>query len=164
MIHLSFSLPEPRSPWRRTWEGAKQADPAGIAEVDLRYKYFGVNVEMVVDGVEVISKRRFVTLVDLALSISQAERRISSGEDAAFSFTESEEVIHLRRDGALIAVSSTKRPWRVTVEQEELVDAFAAFLREAHLRLTSEIPGLATNPVIQQFSPKWPDGSGMSAE
>ncbi|MGW1012724.1 hypothetical protein [Streptomyces sp. NPDC001274] len=154
MIHLSLSLPEPGSPWRRTWEGAKQGDPARLAEIDLRYKYFGVNVEMVVDGVEVISKRRFVTLVDLALSLSRAERCISSGEDAAFSFTESEEVIHLRRDGDLIAVSSTKRPWRVAVEREELVDAFSGFLREAHSRLTSEIPGLATNPVIQKFSPE----------
>ncbi|GGL66774.1 hypothetical protein GCM10010129_07750 [Streptomyces fumigatiscleroticus] len=93
MIHLSFSLPEPGSPWRRTWEVAKQGDPAGLAEIDLRYKFFGVNVEMVVDDVEIISKRRFVTLVDLALSLSHAERRISSGEDAAFGFTESEEVV-----------------------------------------------------------------------
>jgi hypothetical protein len=153
MIHLSFSLPESGSPWQRTWEGAKQDDPAGIAEIDLRYKYFGVNVEMVVDGVEVISKRRFVTLVDLALSLSHAERRISSGEDAAFGFTESEEVIHLRRDGDLIAVSSTKRPWRVTAEPEVLVDAFADFLRKAYSRLTSEIPGLVNNPVIQELSP-----------
>ncbi|MET7528808.1 hypothetical protein [Streptomyces goshikiensis] len=88
----------------------KHGDPAGLAEIDLRYKYFGLNVEMVVGGVEVISKRRFVTLVDLALSLSQAERCISSGGDATFGFTESEEVIHLRCDGELIAVTSSKRP------------------------------------------------------
>ncbi|TWV34719.1 hypothetical protein FRZ03_27985 [Streptomyces misionensis] len=154
MIHLSFSLPEPGSPWRRTWEGAKQGDPAGIAEIDLRYKYFGVNVEMLVDSVEVISKRRFVTLVDLALSLSHAERRISSGEDAAFGFTESEEVIHLHLDGDLIALTSSKRPWRVTVEHEELASAFSSFLREVHSCLTSEIPGLAVNPVIRQILPE----------
>jgi hypothetical protein len=154
MIHLSFSLPELSSPWRRTWEGARQGDPAGIAEIDLRYKCFGVNVEMVVGGVEVISKRRFVTLVDLALSLSHAESCISSGEDAAFGFTESEEVIHLRRDGDLIVVTSSKRPWRVTVEPEELAGAFSDFLREAHSRLTSEIPELVAHPVIRKFLPE----------
>ncbi|MBG0855373.1 hypothetical protein I2W78_26880 [Streptomyces spinoverrucosus] len=154
MIHLSFSLPEPGSPWRRTWEGAKQGDPAGLAEIDLRYKYFGVNVEMIVGGVEAISKRRFVTLVDLALSLSHAERRISSGEDAAFGFTESEEVIHLRHDGDLIVVTSSKRAWRVSVEREELASSFSRFLREAYSHLTSEIPGLVTNPVIRQMLPE----------
>ncbi|MGW0086564.1 hypothetical protein [Streptomyces sp. NPDC003393] len=153
MISLSFSLPEPDSPWHGTWEGAKQGDPAGITEMDLRYKHFGVNVEMVADGVEIISKRRFVTLVDLALSLSHAQRRILAGEDAAFGFTESEEVIYLRVDGDLASVSSSKRPWRVTVEREELAGAFSEFLREAYSRLTSEIPGLAANSVIQQLSP-----------
>ena len=154
MIYLSFSLPEPGSSWWRTWEGAKQHDPAGLAEIDLRYKYFGANVEMVVDGVEIISKRRFVTLVDLAISLSRAERRSSAGGDAAFGFTESEEVIHLRRDGNLIAVTSSRHPWRVTVEREELTSAFSDFLREAHSRLTSEIPGLVASPVIQQVLPE----------
>ncbi|MGY0057720.1 hypothetical protein ACWY4P_14355 [Streptomyces sp. LZ34] len=154
MIRLSFSLPEPGSPRRRTWEGVKQGDPAGLAEIDLRYKRFGVNVEMVVDGVEVISKRRFVTLVDLALSLSHAERCISSGEDAVFDFTESEEVIYLRRDGDLIAVTSSKRPWRVTVDREELASSFSSFLREAYSCLTSKIPGLAANPVVRQILPE----------
>jgi hypothetical protein len=58
VVYISVSLPESDSPWRRTWDGAKQCDPAGIAEIDLRYKYFGVNVEMVVNGVEIISARR----------------------------------------------------------------------------------------------------------
>ncbi|WP_141514535.1 hypothetical protein [Streptomyces zhaozhouensis] len=153
MIHLSFSLPDPGSPWRKTWEGAKQGDPAGLAEVDLRYKYFGVNVEMLVDNVDVISKRRFVTLVDLALALSHVKRRISSGEDAAFGFTESEEVIHLHRDSDLIVLTSSKQLWRLTVEHEELASVFSSFLREAHSRLTSEIPGLAINPVIQKILP-----------
>ncbi|GAA0386232.1 hypothetical protein [Streptomyces luteireticuli] len=154
MIHLSFSLPESSSPWRRTWEEAKQVDPAGIAEIDLRYKHFGVNVELIVDGVEVISKRRFVTLVDLALSLSHVKRRISSGEDAAFGFTESEEVIHLCREDDLVVVTSSKRSWRVTVEPEELANSFSSFLREAHSRLISEVPGLAANPAIRQFLPE----------
>ncbi|MCF6525008.1 hypothetical protein [Streptomyces sp. JJ36] len=151
MIHLSFSLPVPGSPWRRTWEAAKQGDPAGLAEIDLRYKYFGVNVEMVVDGVEVISKTRFVTLVDLALSLSHAKKCISSGADATFGFTESEEVIHLRREGELIAMSSSKRPWRVTVERGELASALSSFLRQAHSCLTAEIPELADNLVVRQI-------------
>ncbi|WP_260634842.1 hypothetical protein [Streptomyces angustmyceticus] len=154
MIHLSFSLPDPGSPWWRTWEEAKQADPGGIAEIDLRYKYCGVNVEMIVDGVEVISKRRFVTLTDLALSLSHVGRRISAGEDAAFGFTEGEEVIHLRRNGDRIVVSSSKRSWQVTVEPEALARAFSDFLRDAYSCLTSEIPGLIANPVIQRISPK----------
>ncbi|GAA0927058.1 MULTISPECIES: hypothetical protein [Streptomyces] len=154
MIHLSFSLPEPGSPWQRTWEKAKQGDPASLAEVDLRYKYFSVNVEMVIDGVEVISKRRFVTLVDLALSLSHAKKCISSREDAAFGFTESEEVIYLQCDGDLIVVTSSKRSWQVTAERKELVSAFSGFLREAYSCLTSEIPGLVANPVLRQILPE----------
>jgi hypothetical protein len=154
VIHLSFSVPEPGSPWRDTWDGARDGDPARIAEIDLLYKHFGVNVEMTVDDVEVISRRRFVTLVDLALSLDHAARRLSSGEDAAFGFTESEEVVHLRRDGALVHVTSTKRPWQVTAGTEELTGAFSGFVREAYARLTSEIPGLAGNPVVRRLLPE----------
>ena len=157
MIHLSFSLPEPGSPWLKTWDNARQCNPAVIAEMDLRYKYFGVNFELVVGDIEVVSKKRFVTLVDLALSLSGAVKRISSGDDAAFGFTESEEVIHLRRDGDLVTVSSSMRPVQVSVRREELVDEFVRFLRAAHSRLAAEVPGLSANPVIQQFSPEQED-------
>ncbi|MFH8746617.1 hypothetical protein ACH4GK_14750 [Streptomyces rimosus] len=151
-MRISFSVPELGLPWRSTWEVAKRDTPEGIAEIDLRYRYFGANVEMVVDDVEVISKRRFVTLVDLALSLSHAERRILSGEDAAFGFTESEEVVHLRRDGDLIAVTSSNHPWRVTVGRGELVGAFSGFVQKVHSLLTSEIPGLSANPVMRRIS------------
>lgn len=154
MIHLSFSLPESSSPWRKTWDSARQGDPAAIAEIDLRYKHFGVNFELAVGDVEIVSKKRFVTLVDLALSLSGAVKRISSGEDAAFGFTESEEVIHLRRDGDLISVSSSKRLVQASVGREELVAEFIRFLQEAHSRLAAEIPGLSANPIIQRFSPE----------
>ncbi|MGX2993298.1 hypothetical protein JNUCC64_03225 [Streptomyces sp. JNUCC 64] len=153
MIHLSFSPPGADSPWRKTWEAARQVGPANIAEIDLRYNYFGANVEMVIDGVEVISKRRFVTLVDLAFSLSQVVNRISVREDAAFGFTESEEVIHLRFDGDRVFVSSSKRDWRIPVEPGEVVDGFAVFLREVYSCLTSEIPGLGENPVIRKILP-----------
>lgn len=155
MIRLSFTPPAPESPWRRTWEDAKQGDPACLTEMDLRYKYFGANVELVVDGQEVISARRFVTLVDLALSLAHAMRRISAGEDAAIGFTESEEVIHLRRDGEeRIAVTSSKQPWAASVGSEELLGAFSGFVRDAYARLTAEIPGLGANQVIRRLSPE----------
>jgi hypothetical protein len=152
VIHLSFSLPEPGSPWLKTWDSAKKGDPAAISEIDLRYKYFGVNFELVVGDVEIVSKKRFVTLVDLTLSLSSVLERVSSGQDAAFDFTENEEVIHLRRDGDLVAVSSSTRPVQASVESEELVGEVVQFLRTAHSRLVAEIPELSANPVIQRFS------------
>ncbi|MEW1640156.1 hypothetical protein AB0469_39615 [Streptomyces sp. NPDC093801] len=151
MIDLSFSLPESASPWRRTWDGAKQGDPAGIAEIDLRYKYFGVNVEMVVDDVEIISKRRFVTLVDLALSLRGVAERISRGEDAAFGFTESEEVISLRQAGDSISVSSSKKPGQASVARGELLEKISGFLQSAHSQLVEEIPELDENPVVRRI-------------
>ncbi|MEU9131812.1 hypothetical protein AB0D08_27495 [Kitasatospora sp. NPDC048540] len=151
MIHLSFSLPESASPWRRTWDGAKQGDPAGIAEIDLRYKYFGVNVEMIVEGVEIISKRRFVTLVDLALSLSGVIERISRGEDAAFGFTESDEVIRLRQAGESISVSSSKKQEQASVARDEILAELSEFLRSAHSRLIEEVPELRENPVIRMI-------------
>jgi hypothetical protein len=154
VIHLSFSHPEPGSPWLKTWDSAKQGDPAAISEIDLRYKYFGVNFELVVGDVEIVPKKRFVTLVDLALSLSSVLERISSGQDAAFDFTENEEVIHLRRDGDLVAVSSSTRPVQASAESEELVGEVVQFLRTAHSRLVAEIPELSANPVIQRFSPE----------
>ncbi|MDH6710058.1 hypothetical protein P3T27_006807 [Kitasatospora sp. MAA19] len=152
MIHLSFSLPESASPWRRTWDGAKQGDPAGIAEIDLRYKYFGVNVEMVVDDVEIISKKRFVTLVDLALSLRAVVERISHGEDAAFGFTESEEVISLRQTGGSISVSSSKKPGQALVATGELLEKISEFLQSAHSRLVEEIPELDENPIVRRIT------------
>jgi hypothetical protein len=154
VINLSFSLPESGSPWIQTWDSAKQSDPAAITEMDLRYKYFGVKFELTVDGVEIVSKARFVTLVDLALSLTVVVDRISSGQDAAFGFTESEEVIHLFQDGDLVTVSSSSRPVQASVERGELVGAFVQFLRRAHSRLTAEVPDLFANPVIQRFSPE----------
>ncbi|MFD4990396.1 hypothetical protein [Streptomyces sp. NPDC058374] len=154
MIQLSFCLPESGSAWTKTWDAAKRGDPAAISEMDLRYKCFGVTFELMVGDVEIVSKKRFVTLVDLALSLSGAVKRISSGEDAAFGFTESEEVIHLCQDGDLVAVSSSKHPMRGAVEREELVGEVLSFLREAHSRLVAEIPGLSENPVIQRISPE----------
>ncbi|MEU0570856.1 hypothetical protein ABZ297_36430 [Nonomuraea sp. NPDC005983] len=120
--------------------------------MELRYKYFGANVELIVDDIEIISKKKFVTLVDLALSVSHAAKRLSSGEDAALGFTESEEVILLRRDGDLVTISSSKRHWRVSAVHEELSDAFNGFVRQVHSRLIDDIPELAANPVIQRLS------------
>lgn len=97
MIHISCSLPEPGSFWWDSWDKPQLGDPATIAEIDLRYKCFDVNAEMVVNGVEFVSKNGFVTLVDLALSIRGVTERLSRGDDAAFGFTQCSDVIHLRQ-------------------------------------------------------------------
>jgi hypothetical protein len=152
MIHLSFSLPESASPWHRTWDEAKQGDPAGIVEIDLRYKYFGVNVEMVVGDVEIISKKRFVTLVDLALALRGVVERISRGEDAEFGFTESEEVVSIRQDGASISVSSSKKTGQASVARGELLEKISEFLQSAHSRLIEEIPELDDNPTVRRIA------------
>ncbi|WP_329312077.1 hypothetical protein [Streptomyces sp. NBC_01262] len=154
MIHVSFNLPDPGSAWLKTWDAARQGDPASITEMDLRYKYFGVNFELAVGDVEIVSRKRFVTLVDLALSLSGAVKRISSGDDAAFGFTENDEVIHLRRDGNLVAVSSSKHQVWAHVGREELVSEFLRFLQVAYSRLIEEVPGLSVNPVMQRISPE----------
>lgn len=109
---------------------------------------------MTVGGVEVVSKRRFVTLVDPILSLSHAERCISSGEDAAFGFTESEEVVHLQHGGDFIAVTSSKCPWRVAVEREELASALSKIIRETYSHLTSGVPGLVADSVIRKVLPE----------
>lgn len=154
MIHFSFEPPGPGSPWRDTWDKACQVSPAAISETDLCYKYFGVRVDLAVDGVEVISGQGYLTLVDLALSLRHALSRISSEEDSAIGFTENDEVIRLRREGDRVVITSSKHDWRVSVDREELVGAFVEFLREAHSRLTGFVPGLADNPVIREFSPE----------
>ncbi|MEU1081602.1 hypothetical protein ABZ368_15390 [Streptomyces sp. NPDC005908] len=154
MIHFSFEPPGPGSPWRDTWDKACQVSPSAISEMDLCYKYFGARAKLVVDGVEVISGQGYLTLVDLALSLRHALNRLSLGEDSAIGFTENDEVIRLRREGDIVAITSSKHEWRVSVDREELVDAFVEFLREAYSRLTGFAPGLADNPVIWGFSPE----------
>ncbi|MFD7112456.1 hypothetical protein ACFWAF_19905 [Streptomyces microflavus] len=151
MMNLSFSLPDVDSAWRGTWKVAQQKNPSELTEIDLRYKYFSANVEMIVDGVEVISSRSFVTLVDLALSLLDAERCISSGEDTAVGFTERAEVIHLRHSEGNIVVTSSEQSWRVVVDREELRSSISEFLREVHSCLTSEVPGLSSHPTIRQM-------------
>lgn len=154
MIRLSFTPPEPGSPWYRTWDKAKQGDPANATDTDLQYKFFDVNVEMIVNDVEIISNRRFITLVDLSLSFAYTAKRILSGENAAFGFTESDEVIHLHNNGNLVTISSSKKPWRVSVDRKELTDALLNFSQQAYNHLVSEVPPLRENPTIQRFSPE----------
>ncbi|MEU6759850.1 hypothetical protein [Streptomyces sp. NPDC046685] len=122
--------------------------------MDLRYKYFGVRAEMIVNNVEVVSKSGFVTLVDLALSVAWAVKRLAVGQDAAFNFTEGAEIIRLRHEGNLITLSSSLKPWTVSVGREQLVEALGEFLRKAHTCLVSDVPELAGNAVIQRFSPE----------
>jgi hypothetical protein len=154
LIRLAFYLPGPGSAWLKTWDAVRQGDPAVMTEMYLRYKYCGVEFELTVGGVEIISRKRFVTLVDLALSLSSVVKRISTGEDAAFGFTESEEVIHLRQDGNLVVVSSSKRSLQGSVGREELIEEFRKFLREAFSRLIQEVPEFSANPVIRRISPE----------
>ncbi|MFG3437737.1 hypothetical protein ACGF0J_10905 [Nonomuraea sp. NPDC047897] len=152
MIYLTFKVPSAESPWRKTWDSVNQVDPGELNEIDIRYKYFGANVHLLIDDVEVVSKKRFVTLVDFALSISHAVKRLSSGEDAAIGFTESEEVIRLHSDDSLVAISSSKHSWEVSVDREEFIVVLTDFLRQVHSRLMAEFPWLAADPVIQRFS------------
>ncbi len=121
--------------------------------MDLRYKYFAANVELSVNGVEFISKRRFVTLVDLALSISGVVRRVSSGGEAAFGFTESDEVVRVTRDGDLVRLSSSNRPEVVSLPQDELIVEFRRFLHSVHSRMVAEVPELVRNPTVQKILP-----------
>lgn len=153
MIDISFSLPAASSPWRQTWDDARRLDPKVISEMDLRYKYFGVNVELVVGGLELISRRKFVTLVDLALSFRGVVDRVSRGEDATFGFTESANVINIRQQEGGLSVGSSTRSEIASVSSEELVDGLSRFIREAHGKLLQEIPGLAGNPIIQRLGP-----------
>ncbi|MEU4769830.1 hypothetical protein AB0H12_42095 [Actinosynnema sp. NPDC023794] len=152
MVSLSFDLPAPSSPWRRTWQAAGRGDPSAIPEIDLRYKYFGVNVELVAGGVQIISKKGFVTLVDLALSLCGVAERLSRGENASFGFTEREEVIGFHLDGETVTVTSSKDPQSAVAARAELLAELGTFVRTAHARLVDEIPALSDNPVIDRLA------------
>jgi hypothetical protein len=149
---MSFALPGPDSPWLKTWERAKDSNPITLGEMDLRYKYFGVNIELIVGDVEIVSKTGFVTLVDLALSLTQVVQQLASGQDAAFGFTESEEVIHLRQRGDTVEVDSSSSSKHGSANREEVGQEIVRFVRAAHARLVTEIPQLSENPIIQRIS------------
>lgn len=151
MIILSISLPDSESPWQITWDDAKVKGPATLSETDLRYKYFGVGFRLTVGDIEIIPKGRVVTLVDLVFSLSFAVERISSGQDAAFGFTESDEVIRLRQEGDSVIVSSSKSSVQGSVSREEFLGEVARFLRAAYSRLVAEVPELSVNPTIQRL-------------
>lgn len=149
MIHISCSLPEPGSFWWDSWDKPQLGDPATIAEIDLRYKCFDVNAEMIVNGVEFVSKNGFVTLVDLALSIRGVTERLSRGDDAAFGFTQCSDVIHLRQTGESIVISSSEKLKRASAARAQLLAQFSDFLRSARSRLAEEIP--MTETVIHSY-------------
>src|SRR5512139_1901607 len=151
MIHISFNLPDPESPWRKTWDDLKALDSAKVGEMDLRYKYCGVRLGFIVDGAEVVSPSRYVTLIDLALAFSFALRRMSSGEDAAFGFTESDEVIHLRQGDGCVHISSSEKTDTFSAGGDELADELRSFVRAAYSTLLEEVPGLSANPIIQRL-------------
>ncbi|WP_143020502.1 hypothetical protein [Sinosporangium album] len=130
---------------------ANRDNPADINETDLCYKYCAVNIEILIEDIEIISARSFVTLIDLALSFSHSMKCITIGEQGGFGFTEREEYISLRCAGDLAVATSSKRHWHATVEREELLEALRKFLQDAYSCLTSEIPELENNPVIRRL-------------
>lgn len=148
---MSISLPDPGSPWLRTWDDARGKDPATLSETDLRYKYFGVSFRLAVGGIEIVPKGRVVTLVDLMFSLSFVVERISSGEDGAFGFTENDDVIRLRQEGDSVIVSSSKGSAEGSVNREEFLAEAVRFLSECFSRLVAEVPELSINPTIQRL-------------
>lgn len=149
MIQLSFDIPAVDAPWRATWDRADSVNPATISETDLCYKYFAVHVTFVIDDIEIVSRTRWVTLVDFALSLQYALKRLVAGDDASIGFTESDEVIRLKAENSVFVVTSSKRQWRVVVGLDEVMNAFVRFIGEAYSRLVECVPGLAENPVVR---------------
>jgi hypothetical protein len=156
VIHLSLDLPNPASPWWKTWEKIREVKAADLTETALRYEYLTVNVELVINDVEIIPRRRNLTLVDLALSLRGVVEQISDGDDAAFDFTERAEVIRFEQLEDGICVTSTRKSFQVLVDREELVTHFKDFLQVAHGRIVNEIPDLEGNLVIGRIVADWP--------
>jgi len=149
---LAFSVPSAESPWTGTWNAVSRISaPEAISETDLRYKYFGVNLEFVADETMIVGPT-VVTLVDTALSCVFALKRVSNGEDAALGFTENDEVIRLQIDGSFVKVRSTKKAVEALVSRDELVAQLSAFVETAYSLLVREVPGLANNPVVQRLN------------
>lgn len=151
MITLSISFPDLESPWLRTWDDVRGKDPATLSETDLRYKYFGVGFRLTVGGIEIVPQGQVVTLVDLMFSLSFALERISSGRDAAFDFTEYDDVIRFRQESDSVIVSSSKGSVEGSVNREEFLGEAVRFLGECFSRLVAEFPELSVNPTIQRL-------------
>jgi hypothetical protein len=145
LVIFKYSVPDRTSPWWGTWERAGQGDLASASETDLRYKYFGASVTLSIGGVEVISPKRLVALVDLAFSIRVSAERIASGHDGAFGFTESEEVVRFRREGDLVHVSSSVRSVHAEASADEIVAQFVQFVWSVYWLLIERYPRLREN-------------------
>jgi len=130
-----------------------EKDPVTISEMDLRYKYFGGRVEMVIGDIEFISKRSNITLVDLALSLRWVVDRISQGRDAVFGFTEKEDRVTLRWIDGNVAVESSPGEKYATAEPGELIAKLAEFTGLVYSKLLEAAPGMAENPTIQRIAP-----------
>ena len=152
MIILSFAFPEAGSPWLKTWEHARTKDVSSLGETELRYKYFAVRPELVVDGVDLVSKDSFVTLVDMALSLAFAAKRIAAGEDAVLGFTETSDVIRFIWEGELVRIKSSENDVNAVAAGGELSAEMKRFVRAAYSRLVAEIPGLSVNPVLDRIN------------
>ncbi|WP_158710288.1 hypothetical protein [Streptomyces sp. NRRL F-5126] len=150
-MHLSFSVPSQESPWIKTWESIQPQNAAEVSEMDLRYKYFGVAVEMSAGGVDFISKNKYVTLMDLGLSFRDVIAKVSAGRDAAFGFTESEEVIRVRHVGEYVSISSSNSSAQASVSRSDFVAHLSSFVRRARNVLLREVPELGNNPVLQRM-------------
>ncbi|MBB1261712.1 hypothetical protein [Streptomyces alkaliterrae] len=152
MIQLTFETPSAGSAWRDTWDSARRVNAAAISELDLCYKYFAVRVELASSGVEILSPKGHVTLVDFCLSLRHVLDGLTSHEDAALGFTESDNVIRIHPENNLIVITSSIPPQQVTVDREEFKRAVEEFLRAAYSQLINHTPELAQNPTIQKFA------------
>ncbi|GAA1552124.1 hypothetical protein GCM10009827_086050 [Dactylosporangium maewongense] len=155
MISMCFEVPGPASPGSVTWERVRGRDAASLTDTDLRYRLFLVHVEFTVDGVEVIWKGRWITLVDLCLGLTGVVSQVKAGAPSAFGYTEHEEVIHVVPEGGRVVLTSSMKSWRVDADAGELVAACTRFVDTAYARLVAEHPDLTRNAVMRRFAPGW---------
>lgn len=131
------------------------ADAAGLAAADettLRYEAFLGDLVIRGGGADLSAPWGWVPVLDFALCLLDIVGRLRDGDgEAAFEFTESDDLIRFRRVSDEVEVSSTYSAGSFTCPTPEFVRSAAGFCARLARELQESYPALRDNDVFARF-------------
>lgn len=156
---ISFDLtPRPEDPsWRRDWQ---PLDPATRSPVELRelagaaftFEYFQVDVVLVIGKVEFSLRKIGIPVLDFVLMLDSGVKETKSTGESRVETSISQDLLHFRSKGTLIAVSSSFSVGVAMASIGELEQLVGELFEQALRLLRGAHPELVDNPYLISLS------------
>jgi hypothetical protein len=127
-----------------------------IAELDstiewkLRYVYFEADVTLTADGLDI--HRSQIPVLDFLYCLLLSARSIREGGNGCVSFTETDVVIDIIRDGSDLKILRSWDPVPGHCETDEFISAVSRFTADILKFITGKYPAFRNNPTFQKLT------------